>query len=281
MRSTQSNTLKLAFVSAVAFFGVHTNAFAGCTQTAPGAKTVAVVDGTAACVNAGQAGCSISNGTGSCQAFDGNGNPVFTATSSLDTQGRVSWSVTGPYKADTVLVAGANSGNTCGYFYDKDTASGTGLGFLKTNGTYQGVQGVAVCSDLKADAPQAVLNVVPACPADIQAALDDGTIEGDFAIVGKVTDGDSVTLCTRKNAGLTETLCINQEGKTLPPTLAGTPRCSEGPDLNGDGIPDGPLPLKRNISFPASKVGDGSCLYICSPPNTALEGTSSCKYVCK
>ena len=144
-----------------------------------------------------------------------------------------------------------------------------------------------VSSDQAADSDTATISValpppelLPDCPQDIQEALNDGTIPGDYAIVGQISDADSVTLCIKEDFQITVTECVNQEGTgSLPPPSSGEPLCSEGPFLNGEF--QGAQPLMRDITFLMSKVGEASCVYTCVPPPLTLGGNQRCGYICK
>jgi len=271
--------LKVAF--AFLAMGGLSNAWAECVQQSPAsagysvADTVAVVDGTTGCaaVN-GQVGCRINNGIGTCTAKDVLGNNLFTAYSNTDATGRITWTVdpSSRFKADSALLGGGQSGNACGFFYKNDASGGQGLAFAKSNGGISNVTYLDVCTNLKVDEPPPPPKELPACPADVQAALDEGTIPGDYAIVGTITDGDSATFCVK--SGVQIKTCKNEEGKNLPPTAPGsTPRCSEGPD--GLGSP----PFKRNLTFSMSKTGDSSQIFVCLPPTYTFAGGQSCGWV--
>lgn len=109
----------------------------------------------------------------------------------------------------------------------------------------------------------------PACPQDIQDALDDGTIPGDFAIVGLIGDADTTTLCLKSGVAVFE--CANTEGG-LPDS--GLPEC-------GDLTPNGVVPvLKRNMTTDLTKVGNTSCVFTCVPPPLTIGGRSQCGYIC-
>jgi hypothetical protein len=265
----------LSVVMAFVAMGGLGNAWAECVQNAPGAETVAIVDGTTGCPSIqGQVGCRIDNGSGTCVAKDLLGNTLFTAYSAKDSSGRVNWSVdpSSRYKIDSVLLGGATSGNACGYFYKNDASSGSGMAFAKSNGGYSNVTYADVCTNLKDNTPPPPPKPLPGCPADVQAALDKGTIPGDYAIVGTITDGDSATLCLK--SGVTVEPCINEEGKGLGTTPAGkVPRCSEGP--NAAGSPS----FKRNLTFSMNKTGENSQLFVCLPPTYTFAGGQSCGWV--
>jgi len=261
-------------VLALLALGLTNNVQAECTQTAPGAKSVAIVDGTTGCASVNmQTGCRMDPASGVTSCTEPGG--LFTATSQMNPDGSVSWALQGgsAVKADSVLVGGGTGGNACGYFYEKDAMAGSGMGFKKSNGQYANVTYVDVCTDGKTDQVQ-VIETLPTCPPDIQAALDDGTIEGDVAWVGKITDGDSLAFCVRQGAGIQRTDCINVEGKNLGPHPSGLPYCSQGPTGKG------PQPFKKDISITGAKVGDGSCFYYCPPTNYSYGGYAACSYLC-
>lgn len=261
-------------VLALFALGLTNNVQAECTQTAPGAKSVAIVDGTTGCASLNmQTGCRMDPGSGVTSCTHPGG--LFTATSQINADGSVSWALQSgsAKKADSVLVGGGTGGNACGYFYEKDAMAGSGMGFKKSNGQYANVTYVDVCTDGKTDQAQ-VIKTLPACPQDVQDALNDGTIEGDYAWVGKITDGDSLAFCLRQNAGIQVTECINVEGKNLGPDPSGLPYCSQGPTGKG------PQPFKKNLTIPAAKVGDGSCFFSCPPTNYSYGGYTVCTYSC-
>ncbi|HCU54194.1 MAG TPA: hypothetical protein DIC36_07955 [Gammaproteobacteria bacterium] len=277
------SNVKLILRMAIAFLamGGLGNAWAECVQQSPAsagysvADTVAVVDGTTGCaaIN-GQVGCRITNGVGTCTAKDVLGNNLFTAYSNTDSTGRITWTVdpSSRFKADSALLGGGQSGNACGFFYKNDASGGQGLAFAKSNGGISNVTYLDVCTNLKVDEPPPAPKLLPTCPADVQAALDEGTIPGDYAIVGTITDSDSATFCVK--SGVQIKTCINEEGKNLPPTAPGkTPRCSEGP--NSLGSP----PFKRNLTFSMSKTGDSSQIFVCLPPTYTFAGNQSCAWV--
>ena len=268
--------LKSVVGAAMVFLAIGglSNARAACTQAAPGAKTVLDLKGVVACdAVANRVGCDIANGSGSCTAYSGS-TPLFTANSTVNPDGSVSWSLTGnsQINVDEVFVQGTTGGETCEYAYGDEATAGQFLGFYKSNGSYQTVKNISFCTD-GVNQPKQVIKSLPSCPADVQAALDDGSIPGDYAIVGSITDGDSATLCIKNSANITVTPCVNEEGKNLPPTSSGTPRCSEGPA----GL--GPQPFKRNLTFSMSKTGDNSQIFVCLPPTYTFAGGQSCAWI--
>jgi hypothetical protein len=252
------------------------------------ARSVLIVKGDTTCSSfkdssgISQVGCRIPNGYGTCTAIDPTTHEVlFTAQSKLLSNGSVQWSLDGKFKADVVLVAGASHGSACSYLYADEAVAGKGLGFLKSTGKYANVNYVEVCTD-RSNVPEPVtLKPLPECPQDVQDALDDGSIEGDFAIVGQIGDADTATLCIKDDAAITVHECINEEGLSSESSSSDLPLCSEGPDMNEDGHPDGPQPFKRVMTFDLNKVGDGSCVYTCVPPPLTLGGRSQCGYICK
>jgi hypothetical protein len=146
----RKHIVKLTAVTASVLmaFALTQNVWAECTHVAPAPKTVGNVKGVVGCADMNNRfGCTVNNGTGSCTAYDALGAPLFTATSSTNATGQVSWNVAGAAKVDEVFVWGTTGGNTCIYAYADEAISGSGLGFLKSNNSYQNVQGVDFCTD--------------------------------------------------------------------------------------------------------------------------------------
>jgi|GEM_PF-6530861 hypothetical protein len=272
--------LKLA-VAVVAIGGLSNAWAAGCTQDAPGAKVVALVDGTSGCANLSNGG-STNTWTG-CRMDPGSGvtsctTSGFTAHSTI-INGKVTWWIDGgspntapTTKADAVVVGGGNGGSNCGYFYKDDAVTGSGMGYLKTNGSYQNVTYVDVCTNGK-DETQVVSQSLQTCPDDVQGAMNNSNF-GDFALVGSIHDGDKVGLCVNSAVHVQE--CINEErkGQTgADPT--GLPLCSAGP--KGDGATD--VNFKRGLTFSMIKTGNDSSVYVCLPPTYTFAGGSSCAWL--
>lgn len=116
---------------------------ADCTQSGtPLASTVQNLKGTMACTDIqSRVGCTISGSSGTCT---GSG---ITASIQANSDGSISWtaSSTGALVTEA-LVAGTNGGNTCEYVYSGGSTSGTQQGYLKSTGSYQGVQSVSLCT---------------------------------------------------------------------------------------------------------------------------------------
>lgn len=272
----QSYGGKTAFAATalIATLGLAGSAWgAGCTDDAPTESDYTlVIDATATCANlsANMTGCRIDSGQTSCTAPNG-----MTATLTSGTIGGtvpVSFTTTG-FQADVSLIGGATQGSSCGYFYSDGTNVATNLHFVKSNGGNAQVKYVDVCTDGQDEAPPPVTRVLPACPQDIQDALDEGTIPGDLAyVIQNISDGDSATLCIKNDPDFTETDCVNEEADSGSPF----PPCN---DLDRNGVPDfadGP-----NMTPLIEKVGENSCTKTCLPSPLTYESGSSCKQVCK
>jgi hypothetical protein len=152
-RKCKVKFLSIAFGAFVAL-ALTGNAWAeGCQQTgSPLASTVGNLKGVIGCANLNnRVSCGLNSGTGSCSA------PGFSATAQLQANGTVNWSASGTKKITEVFVYGTNGGNTCQYVYSGGATNGQGLGFLKSNNSYQGVQGVDFCTD------NTVAAVTPTC----------------------------------------------------------------------------------------------------------------------
>jgi len=254
-----------------------------CVQDAPGAQSVAKTAASTALCSTLQTskkfGCRITNGSGSCTAVDSKGQPLFTATSAKRASGAVDWQITDyKTKVDAVLVnqIAPTASTACSYTYTTEAVAGDGLGQKKSDGTFVNPNYLEFCSDGQSQTVD-----LPPCPTDVQNALNDGSIPGEYAIVGQISDANTATLCVKENAGISVQECINLEGATSSAAANGLPLCSDGPDTDGDGHPDGSLPFKRNITFIQQKVGDSSCTYTCVPPPMTIGGRSQCGYICK
>lgn len=115
----------------------------GCTQSGtPLATTVANLKGSFACA-------------------DIQGRYPVTGTISTNANGSINWNSNG-LRVTEVLVSGTAGGSTCAYVYTGGATSGTNLGYLKSTGVYQGVQGVALCTD---GAPPPLSKTTPTCEA--------------------------------------------------------------------------------------------------------------------
>lgn len=256
------------------------------------AFTLKVDPDAASCAAQNQIGCRIEGGEGSCSSGD-----LFTVKSWVLSNGSVKWMVKGELNADAVFVVPKKPGKhyrrshktgghhhgggkkdddlmACGYIYSDEARSGKKLG-LKSDGEFATVDYIEVCSD---GLNKQVTSPLPACPEDVQTALNDGSIPGDFAIVGQISDADTVTLCLKDDPNITVFECVNEE--TPATANSGLPSCSEGPDLNNDGHPDGAMPFIRNSTVQTQKVGDASCVFTCLPPPLTFGGRSQCSYIC-
>ena len=236
----------------------------------------------ASCKTQGQVGCRIYGGNGSCSATDPITGRIFTATSRSLSDGSLSWTLEGDLNADAVFVVSKlnllrrNSNSktqACSYVYSDEARSGKGLGY-KSNGNFANVDYIEICSD-GVDSP--VSTPLPGCPEAIQAALDGGDF-GDYAIIGQISDAKMLTLCIKNDPDITVLECIN-EGEDVA-VNSGLPFCNEGPDMDGDGRPDGAQPMMRNTTVATQNVGTNSCVYTCLPPPLTFGGRSQCAYVC-
>lgn len=141
----KNNGVKLMSVVASVFMTLATVnqvlAVEGCTQSGtPLATTVANLKGSFTCA-------------------DIQGRYPVTGTISTNGDGSINWNSNGT-RVTEALVSGTNGGNTCAYVYTGGATSGSNLGYLKSTGAYQGVQGVALCTD---GAPPPPTKTIPTC----------------------------------------------------------------------------------------------------------------------
>lgn len=147
------------------------------------------------------------------------------------------------------------------------------LRFATVGATFYALSACAAPQAVKPDPPklQAADIPVQVCPEGVK------TGGADFAILGKLRPGQDVSL----------ELCVPADGHGKP---AGTP-CSNGKspnsalpscnDAGGHNPVSNPLKFKRVLNIPMLELDGSTCVMICSPPGTTLEGTSSCRLVCK
>ncbi len=169
---------------------------------------------------------------------------------------------------DWVNTKGSTGGTECGFVYTDDPTSDSMLYFNKSNGGFASISEVTAYTDFE-EKIELITRTLPGCPPDVQAALNDDVIPGDFAIVGDISQADSLTLCLKEDA-VQIIECLNvEEGDT-----GDLDKCK---DIEIDGVSPN---LVRNITFDLFKVLDTSCIYTCVPPPMTLGGRSQCGYIC-
>lgn len=94
-----------------------------------------------------------------CSDIQGRSQVIGTLSTNAD--GSINWNSNG-VRVTEVLVTGTAGGNTCEYVYSGGATSGNNLGYLKSNNAYQGVQGVALCTD---GVPPPPSKTIPTCAA--------------------------------------------------------------------------------------------------------------------
>jgi hypothetical protein len=106
---------------------------------------------TGACTQSGSSlATSVMNLKGTYSCADIQGRTPISGNITANADGSINWSTSanaGDPIVTEVLVQGTNGGNTCEYVYTGKANSGNSLGYLKSTGSYQGVQGVALCTD--------------------------------------------------------------------------------------------------------------------------------------
>lgn len=273
-------TIRVVMAAGVLALGTAGPVWSQCVQ-GPGvdqAKYSLLIDGTTSCAKLSQAGCRISGGQGTCEVPG-----LFRAQSTLASDGSVSWSLLShTVGIDAVLVGGASSGNACANFYPDDADTGqSGLGFRKSTGQYSNVTYVEFCTDGEDSIDPTAAVPVPACPEDVQTALDEVFLATtDIAITYQFDDNLGVvsSLCVKgglENPNVTVIPCLNEPVPIPGPTAL--PRCSEvvSPET---GLP---FVLKNNSTYFMAGVQRSSCVYTCVPPPMTLGGRSQCAYVCR
>jgi len=139
-----NNGVKLLSLVASVFLSLamaNTVQAEGCTQSGtPQASTVVNMKGTYSCA-------------------DIQGRSTVAGSYTMNADGSINWTSNGA-RVTEVLVTGTAGGQTCEYVYSGGATQGSSLGYLKSNGSYQSVQSVALCSD---NAPPPPKQTIPRC----------------------------------------------------------------------------------------------------------------------
>jgi len=132
--------------------------------TTPNSKFTMLIDSSSSCeaLSGNMRGCQ-TNAAGVCTIPNpvAGGTPIVVTVSpsnAVGGTGLFNWTATGPIalggkQVDVAISVGATGGGTCGWSYTPGEVSDTGLGFLKSNGTYQKVNDIYFCSDFTAPPP--------------------------------------------------------------------------------------------------------------------------------
>lgn len=107
-------------------------------------------------------------GVYTCSDIQGRSQVIGTLTTNAN--GSINWN-SNSQRVTEVLVTGTGGGNTCEYVYAAGATSGNNLGYLKSTGSYQNVQGVSLCTDGALPPPP---KTTPTC-ASIGVACPSGT----------------------------------------------------------------------------------------------------------
>lgn len=242
----------------------------GCVQQPPEADTVATIDAVAACGNVvGHVGCRINSGQSSCTYDTGAGMATATVeVGAVGSPGPISWASDGA--VDIAIAGGATGANNCAYIFSHDAFVGNGEGFKKSNGQFQNVKFLDICTDQTPEPEQVSQELAP-CPADVQAALNDGTIKADVAVTWEIGETPNTALCVKNSFAVTP--CINA---VLEPgtNTSGFPLCNEL-DIDDDGDLD-PLPFTAITTFESIDLGENTCKLVCPSTNYSTGGSSTC-----
>jgi len=194
----------MAACAMVALLGTPAIAVGGCLDTTNSEFTV-LIDASSSCaaLGGGITGCQVDS-TGSCTIPNPTpgGDPIVvqvtpsTAVGEIPSEPNlVSWSATGPASlgnnlVDFVILLGATGGGTCGWSYTPGASIDSGLAFQKSNGSYQKVNDIFVCSDFTAPPPALAVLVLgkTVMPAG-------GTCGVDDVEVLDVNQNDNVEYC--------------------------------------------------------------------------------------
>jgi hypothetical protein len=179
---------------------------AGCTETE--APFSLLVDASSSCAAANMFGCTMDSSDECTIRHDDGREIVITLTSgavgSVPAEPLlVSWTATGPAVlgdglVDLGIIVGATHGGSCAWNYNPGARRDSGMGFQKTNGSYQKVNDIFFCSDFIAPPPAEALVIMS------KTVMPEG---GDCSVDGvevlEINAGDEVEYCFAiRNVGL-------------------------------------------------------------------------------
>ena len=175
-----------------------------------------LIDSTSNCGNmsGNMYGCDV-DATGSCTITNPNTSETITVSLTSGAVGSntpLDWSTLDPSLVDFVIVVGATGGGTCGFSYTPGSDFGAGLGFLKSNGTYQKVNSVSFCSDFAEPAPDVPRLIVT---KTVTTAADDTcSSDTDSLDTGAGADVRYCYIVENVGAGLAESVTLDDDAGT-------------------------------------------------------------------
>ena len=222
----------------------------GCIQGPSGtANPILFAKGAQSCATiSGYTGCSVTKGTGTCDIVDAQGHLLSTVTSTIEANGSITWSSSGPAKIFAAGLNGAQSGNACVYFYPNGEGSTqSGIGYnsstSNTSPTYTNIQEAFYCTDLNAQ--------VVTTESDIKACTQANGATLPGADCSGQKDGTIISVWTPT---------YDTNGEVTGSTL-GQCYCNDGNDVQGSyacnlsGVDDGD-PNTLEDCFTSKPLGD-------------------------
>jgi len=292
----------LPVVAGLLVLGASATAWSdGCIQGTDGtAGPIVFAKGKQSCDTIkGYVGCSIDKGVGSCDIKDPSDptNVITTVTSSIGTDGALSWSSSGPGKVFAAGLNGIQSGNACVYFYTEgEGVSQSGIGYNTATSdatpTFTNLQESFFCTDLSAQVVTTEPDLKPCKTVDPNSenpidlidsvncgALKDGTIVSVWtptydSASGEVT-GQDLQQCVCNDSDLVT-------GKVYPCNVSGVddgdPDTLETCFLKENGDVQMPTLLQFYPDAKSCKtsLGTVSCSCIDNPFTACNECTGGC-----
>lgn len=265
---------------------------AGCVQGPEGtANPIVFAKGKQSCeAISGYVGCTVTKGDGSCDILDPDDNSLITTiTSTVESDGSLTWASTGPGKVFAGGLNGASAGNACVLFYPSGEGSTqSGIGYDTAldgeDPVYTNVQESFFCTDLNAEIVTTEPDVQP-CSI---VGIDEGGDTCATAVVGAVVEVWTPTY--DENGAVTGTelqQCVCDDGgnatvNIYPCNLSGTDDGDPGTLENCFDPVKGDVEAPTIIEyFPDAKRcktsgGTRSCDCIDNPFTTCNECTSVC-----
>ena len=219
-------SLAAAFVAVFSLAGTARGE--GCLPDIAATGTI-LVDATSSCDALGMVGCSVESDAGTC-IFEG---PLGSTTVTIDPNTNskfdgISWSSSGVYTVNWLIINGAAQGGACGNVYEPGKTASIGypgpdgspineLGYLKSNGTIQSVNSVEACSKLELPDAKLVVNKTAAAVMTSATGADETDCENGSNLLEVVIDrdpleGEAVRYCYEiRNTGTADASNVRLE----------------------------------------------------------------------
>ena len=204
-RLCNSKGAALAMCGFLSMFGMAGSASADCVRdTSDPSSFALLVDSTSNCGNmsSNMYGCDV-DAAGNCtitHPTSGETMTVKVTSGGVGSNALIDWTTVGvdSSQVDFAIVVGATGGGTCGFNYFTGSDYGVGIGFLKSNGSYQKINSISFCTDFDdpvADVPRLVVTKTVTTAADATCSESVNELE--------IAAGEDVRYCYKvENVGI-------------------------------------------------------------------------------